>query len=89
MLLIIEIKILIKYYNISYLCLIFVIKIKTMTKFSEFKELRTGQRIMLLELEDSYKQNVFVTENDQDKKILYVDDNPIYYSDIKFLDIIE
>jgi hypothetical protein len=60
-----------------------------MTDFKEFKELRVGQRIILLELEDSYKQNVFVTENDQDKKILYVDDNPINYSDIKFLDIIE
>jgi len=60
-----------------------------MTDFKEFKELRVGQRIILLELEDSYKQNVFVTENDQDKKILYIDDNPINYSDIKFLDIIE
>lgn len=60
-----------------------------MTDFKEFKELRVGQRIILLELKDSYKQNVFVTENDQDKKILYIDDNPIYYSDIKFLDIIE
>jgi hypothetical protein len=60
-----------------------------MTNFSEFKKLYSGQRIILLELKDSYKQNVFVTENDQDKKILYVDDNPINYSDIKFLDIID
>ena len=60
-----------------------------MANFSEFKKLHSGQRIILLELKDSYKQNVFVTENDQDKKILYVDDNPINYSDIKFLDIID
>jgi hypothetical protein len=60
-----------------------------MTNFSEFKKLYSGQRIILLELKDSYKQNVFVTENDRDKKILYVDDNPINYSDIKFLDIID
>jgi len=58
-----------------------------MANFQEFKKIKAGQKIQLLKLKDSFKQNVTITENDTDKKILYIDSEAIGYEEIKFIDI--
>jgi hypothetical protein len=60
-----------------------------MANFQEFKKLKVGQKIHLLKLKYSEKQNVTITENDADKKLLYIDSEAISYTDIVFLDIIK
>lgn len=54
-----------------------------MTTFKEFKLLKKYQHIILLELKESFKQNVVVTDNDTDGKRLFIDNEPIGYEEIK------
>lgn len=55
--------------------------------FQQLKKLQQNDKINLLELKESYKQNVTIIDNDTDKKLLLIECNgtkqSLCYSQIK------